>query len=112
MSAGEKLQRMIQERTRRATFFDEDLFADPAWDILLDLYQAELEQRRISVSSCCIAAKVPQTTALRWINRLLRQGMLERASDPLDGRRIFVALSDDASRAMYAFLDGSRAAAA
>lgn len=111
MSAGKKLQRMIRERDRRASFFNADLFADPAWDILLYLYRAELEQRRVSVSSCCIAANVPPTTALRWINRLLREGMIEREPDPLDRRRMWVTLSDAASRAMRHFLEGVRVAA-
>jgi hypothetical protein len=44
----------------REQFFGPDLFADPAWDILLDLYAARLEQQRVAVSSLCIAAAVPQ----------------------------------------------------
>jgi hypothetical protein len=42
----------------RARFFQEELFADPAWDMLLDLLQAEIAQHRVPVSSLCIAAAV------------------------------------------------------
>jgi len=47
----------------RARYFRDELFADPAWDMLLDLLQAEIAQLRVPVSSLCIAASVPATTA-------------------------------------------------
>ena len=28
----------------RSRYFDEDMFADPAWDMLLDLFAAQLER--------------------------------------------------------------------
>ncbi len=97
------VRRLVRLRRARDQFFQADLFADPAWDMLLDLYAARLERGRVSVSSLCIAAAVPATTALRWIKSLTATGLLERREDPLDGRRIFVALSDDAARAMDAY---------
>ena len=35
---------IIKQRRNRDRFFDAQLFADPAWDILLELYAAELGQ--------------------------------------------------------------------
>ncbi|MEI9850601.1 MAG: MarR family transcriptional regulator [Sphingomonas sp.] len=84
---------MIRARRLRGQFFRSDLFADPAWDMLLDLYAAHLERRRVSVSSLCIAAAVPPTTALRWIGSLHDAGMFERQADPSDRRRAYIALS-------------------
>lgn len=91
---------VIRARRLRGRFFAEDLFADPAWDMLLDLLQAELAQLRVPVSSLCIAAAVPATTALRWLRTMTDQGIFVRRSDPHDGRRVFVELSRDASTAM------------
>lgn len=90
-------------RRKRERFFDPTLFADPAWDILLELYAAELGQRRLSVSSLCIGAAVPGTTALRWVGVLEKKGMIRRTSDPLDRRRVFVALAPDSLCAMHRF---------
>lgn len=90
-------------RRKRERFFEPTLFADPAWDILLELYAADLGQRRMSVSSLCIGAAVPSTTALRWITALEKKGMIRRTADPLDGRRVFVALTPDALSAMDGF---------
>lgn len=90
-------------RRARSDIFPFDIFADPAWDLLIDLYLAKLESRRISVSSACIASCVPPTTALRWIANLVEKGLIVRKADPFDGRRIFVELSADAERMMAAW---------
>ena len=95
-----KVRQIIRTRRARTSFFNADLFADPAWDLLLELYASELTHRRMSVSDACIASAVPATTALRWIGALERAGLIERRNDPFDGRRIFVELSETASSAM------------
>ena len=94
------VRRMIRERQLRARFFERDLFADPAWDILLDLTAARAEHARVSVTSLCIASGVPPTTALRWISQMTEAGLLERVEDDSDRRRVFIALSDKAADAM------------
>ena len=96
----EAVRSAIRARRLRARFFTEELFADPAWDMLLDLLQAELAQHRVPVSSLCIAAAVPATTALRWIKSMTDAGLFVRQADPHDGRRVFVELSPAASAAM------------
>jgi DNA-binding MarR family transcriptional regulator len=94
------VRRIIRQRQLRARFFDGDLFADPAWDILLDLTAARAEHARVSVTSLCIAAGVPPTTALRWISQMVEAGLLERQEDEIDRRRAFIALSDRAADAV------------
>ena len=94
------VRQVIRARRLRARFFDEELFADPAWDMLLDLLQAEIAQLRVPVSSLCIAAAVPATTALRWIKAMTHVGLFRRCADPHDGRRVFVELAPAASDAM------------
>jgi DNA-binding MarR family transcriptional regulator len=94
------LRTLIRARRLRSRYFAEELFADPAWDMLLDLTQAEIAQVRVPVSSLCIAAAVPATTALRWIKTLTENGMLLRRADPHDGRRVFVEMAPATSTAM------------
>ena len=96
----EAVRAIIRARRLRSRFFSEELFADPAWDMLLDLLQAEIAQLRVPVSSLCIAASVPATTALRWIKTMTEQGLFVRRADPHDGRRVFVELAPAASDAM------------
>jgi hypothetical protein len=94
------LRELIKLRRLRERFFPPDLFADPAWDILLDLKAAAQEGQLVSVSSLCIAAAVPPTTALRWISAMTESGMLLRRQDPADARRVFIALSPETSAKM------------
>ena len=98
-----EVRRMIRTRRLREQFFDAVLFADPAWDMLLDLMAAGLDGQRVAVSSLCIAAAVPPTTALRWIRTMTEQGLFVRESDPQDARRVFIGLSDRAAAAMAGF---------
>ena len=95
--SAEALRAMIRARRLRSTYLPADLFADPAWDMLLDLLQAELVQHRVPVSSLCIAAAVPATTALRWIKSMTDRGLLVRRDDPHDGRRVFIEMAPSTS---------------
>jgi len=99
----ETVRAIIRARRLRARYFDSELFADPAWDMLLDLVQAEIDQLRVPVSSLCIAAAVPATTALRWIKSMTDSGLFVRRADPHDGRRVFVEMSPDTSLAMRCY---------
>lgn len=91
---------LIRSRRERARYINSELFCDPAWDMLLDLFRAELAQQRVSVSSLCVAACVPATTALRYLKTMVDRGMIVRRADQRDGRRIFVELSPDMSNAL------------
>lgn len=102
------IRAMIRARRLRDQYFRGDLFADPAWDMLLDLMAARIEKNRVAVSSLCIAAAVPATTALRWIKALTDRGLFVRAADPQDGRRVYIELSDDTARALAAYLRALR----
>jgi len=98
------IRAMIRARRLRDQFFQSALFADPAWDMLLDLTAAQMEGQSVSVSSLCVAAAVPSTTALRWIKTLTDLGMFVRVADAKDRRRVFIMLSADVFDAMQACL--------
>ena len=100
----QQIRGIIRARRLRDQYFGADLFADPAWDMLLDLMAARLERQRVAVSSLCIAAAVPATTALRWIKTLTEHGLFARSADPEDGRRVYIELSDAAAAALSAYL--------
>lgn len=95
--SAEIVNSLISARRQRCRYFPEELFADPAWDMMLNLLAAEIAQRRVSISSLCVAAAVPATTALRWISTLEQQGLFVRRPDLQDARREFVELSPSAS---------------
>ncbi|HWK36460.1 response regulator transcription factor [Sphingomonas sp.] len=102
--ATETLKAAINARKLRARFFPADLFAEPAWDILLDLTRARLNGHEVSVSSVCIAAGVPMSTALRWVKLMTERGLLRRWTDAKDRRRDLIALTDKAMANMLQYL--------
>ncbi|ROQ02005.1 winged helix DNA-binding protein [Stella humosa] len=99
-----RVVQVIQSRQARDRHFPQHLFADPAWDMLLDLTLAKLSSKEISVSSVCLAAGVPQSTALRRLQDLERSGLVRRRRDRDDRRRIFVELTEDAMQRILRYL--------
>ncbi|MEI6485496.1 MAG: hypothetical protein WCO11_04445 [Sphingomonadales bacterium] len=75
---------------------------EPAWDILLDLAITHYWRRETSVTSLCIAADVPSTTALRWISSMTKAGLIVRRPCQRDGRRSFLAIAPETYQAMLA----------
>ena len=108
MIAPAEIRRAIRARRLRDQFFGDGMFEDPAWDMLLDLFAADLEGAQVSVSSLCIAAAVAPTTALRWIGRLTEAGLFDRLPDPADRRRAFLTLSPRAGQAMRGYWQAMR----
>lgn len=80
-------------RARRNALFGADLFGEPGWDMLLELYRARIENRRLSIKSLAIASGAPATTAGRYISMLIDGGLAERMDDPSDGRRALIGIT-------------------
>lgn len=97
------IQKTISARRARNKNFPRGLFGEPAWDMMLELFESGLCQRRTTVSSLCKASQVPPTTALRWIKTLTDKDIFVRRADPLDRRRVFVELSDKTTYGMRTY---------
>jgi DNA-binding MarR family transcriptional regulator len=100
----DRVRKIIRLRARRQRIFGSDIFGEPAWDMLLDLYSAALERRAESVTSLALASGVPPTTALRCMQLLEEDGWIARKPDPNDGRRILMSLSSRGRSAMEQFI--------
>ncbi len=104
---------VIRARALRSRMFDASLFSDPAWDMLLDLMLAHLSDKKVYVTSLCIAAGVPIATAFRRIEDLAAKGLVTKTRDSKDTRRVFVELTDGGYEKMASYFGavGGRAAA-
>lgn len=91
-------------RRERRHFFAQDLFCDPAWDMLMCLYCAEGTGEQLSITSVIYSAEVPQTTGLRWVQTLEDCGLVRRHRDKRDGRRVLVRLSDEGRKRVQLYL--------
>jgi hypothetical protein len=101
-------QVLVRERKTRQHFFPASSFGEPVWDILLDLYVAEHLGKQISVSSACIAAGVPATTALRYLAMMTQEDLVMRCANRSDTRKVYVTLSFAMHRAMRSYLIRTR----
>lgn len=98
------IRKLIRAEHSRSRVIGGKLLGDPAWNILLDLLLASIENRRVAVSSACIVAGVATTTALRLVNRMVDDGVLIRVPDPSDGRRSFLAIEPAVESALKTYL--------
>ena len=85
------------ERSRqRKRHLPVEVSSTGAWNIMLDLFENEHADRRVSIKSACIAAGSSPTTGLRYINLLFDMGYVKRLPDLKDNRRVFLCLTDKA----------------
>lgn len=95
IAAADRAKRMLRQRRERELMLGAAHFADPNWDMMLDLFVSQVAGENVATSSLIISACVSPSTALRRIRRLLRDGDLIARADPHDGRRTYLRLSDD-----------------
>jgi hypothetical protein len=101
--AARSLYRARRRRLQHFPSLERD-FGEPVWDLILDLFVAEREGRPVSITSACVAASVPLTTALRWIQQLEGMNVLLRKPDPNDRRRAYIHLSRSTAAAMERYI--------
>ncbi len=98
-------RQIAERRIRDRTFGDPSLFGEPHWEVLLDLFVAYAEGRRVSVTSACLASGVPVTTGLRHLAALEKGGLIVRTTNADDGRSSYVWLSENGYDRIVEYLD-------
>lgn len=101
--------RWAAARQVRDDVFGKTMFLNPAWNILLELFIAAEEGRNVTIKSACVAAGVPQSTALRHIAHLIDVRLAMRAQHPSDARSAYLKLSDSGRARMVSFISLSEA---
>lgn len=99
-----RVRTYLSGRRKRDEILGGGWFEDPAWDILLDLLASQHEGRSVGISSACIAAAVPPTTALRWITSLEDARAVVRVRDARDRRRSFLVLAPEVAERLEAWV--------
>jgi len=99
------LESLRAVRKVRSKYFPSELFSDPCWEMLLDLYDALLAGQETTVTSLAAASGAATTTAWRRLSALQSHGLIERVDDPGDKRRTIIRLSPAGLRAVENFFD-------
>lgn len=97
-------KRITAARSWRRDHVDPSLFSELGWEMLLALYVSDASGFRMTVSNLCAASNGPESTALRWIDRLIELGMARRSPNPVDARVIFVELEAPGREALDRYL--------
>lgn len=97
-------RRELARRRLRPQFLPAEWFSEAPWNVMLDLFDQELCGRDVSITSACLAASVPTTTALRSITAMVEAGLVDRSPDRSDERRSFLRLSRKGNETIRALL--------
>lgn len=89
---------LIMARRGRDAIFGKDLFSDPAWDILLELYAAHLAERTMFASDLGVSIGTPLPTAVRWISALEDRGFVKSERELEPGQTAIRLTAEGASR--------------
>lgn len=98
-------RRLYAMRGARSAAFGDDLFGEPAWDMLLDLFVSAADGRKLSVSAVCIGSRCSPATAHRYLVLLEESGIVARVPDAMDHRRHFVRLTTRGEAVMRGVLE-------
>jgi CheY-like chemotaxis protein/DNA-binding MarR family transcriptional regulator len=92
-------------RKIRSKSFPSELFSDPTWEMLLDLYDAVLARKEVSVTKLAVGSSASVSTAWRRLSALVDHGLVDRQEDLRDRRRVIVKLSERGQKAAEEFFD-------
>jgi DNA-binding MarR family transcriptional regulator len=97
---------LLRALDRRAALFgpDAEMFGDPGWTILLEVYRARGQGRPISASDAAHVSRAPMSTGLRYLLCLEEKGYLRREIDATDRRRSHIRLTEHAINLIEAWL--------
>lgn len=78
---------------RRERYLPPELLGEPAWQMLLELFVQFAGGAKVSTKSLSVISGIPDTSALRLIDKLEEAGLIKRTSSHTDKRVTLVELS-------------------
>jgi DNA-binding transcriptional ArsR family regulator len=96
----------LRRRRLRQQYLPQGLSEDRIWTMLLDLFVSHHRGQKVSTKAACIATEAPERTAMRWLEQIEREGLIERSGCRDDKRVRYVSLTRKGLEAMQAILSG------
>ena len=90
---------VLRVRRGRESILGWDLFSDPAWDVLLELYAAQFANRTASASELASVIGAPRSVIARWITTLVDAGLVAPAGERIENEPT-VALTENGAAKM------------
>ncbi|MDG6078088.1 hypothetical protein E3U23_02625 [Erythrobacter litoralis] len=85
--------RLYGARRKRDKIMSRELFGEPAWDMLLDLFIASVDGKDLVATSVYSAGDTPPATGKRYLDVLSERGLIFSRLCPTDFRKIFYSLT-------------------
>lgn len=98
---------LLRGLAKQPDFGAKDVVFNPAWQLLLELFVAQLEGRPVPVTNACLSLGTAQTTALRFLTDLERRSLIASVSDPADGRRRLIRLTPRVEAELRCYLQNA-----
>lgn len=107
--AAERFKKMANNlylaRRRRSKFFSRGISGEPAWDMLLALYGSDVGRRGHTTTEVVEMSAAAPTTALRWLEYLIGQGLFQKEASPIDRRIVMIHLTLKARQALDQYFE-------
>jgi DNA-binding MarR family transcriptional regulator len=96
-------RRLLARRREQERVLGERWSMGSVWDLLLHIFSAE-SSSELTVQAIAKATGIAPTTVLRWLAELESEGLVIRARDSSDARRVNLGLSDATTSSLRALL--------
>jgi hypothetical protein len=100
------IELVLRLRRARSAILGDGLFSDPVWDMLLQLYLARLNGRRLKLKD--LMTDVPGSTRARWACVLEERGLVTCHLDVLVPAVLWIELSESGLAKMSQLVSGLR----
>jgi hypothetical protein len=97
---------LLRLNRRRSEAFGAELFGNPGWDLLLQLFAAKLGGRKTRLED--LAPIGPRSTLARWASVLQDRGLVSCQLGRLDSGDLWIELSVVGAAKMSGLLEGLR----
>lgn len=104
--AVEAAERAVRDRKARAKFVgNKELFGEPAWDILLDLFIRQANEKHASAKGAIINSGAGPCTVVRWLAVLEQHDLIQTMPDPADSKHRLILLTPAGYEGMLRYLE-------
>jgi DNA-binding MarR family transcriptional regulator len=101
-----KAKRIRQMNSQCEALFGKQ-FQNAPMNMLIELFVCSARGEKTLVKNLCLASSASQSTALRWINRLIDLNLITRCDDEADARRSLIELTPKGRDALSRFLSAT-----
>ena len=91
---------LLELRRMRERHFGTELFGEPAWDVMLQLMIARIDDKELRLSELAGNPASPAVVTRHYVEELIEAKLVDRFDNAEDERDFYLTLSSEAARRM------------